>query len=257
MTPPATATWRSASFSCPKLIVSGSNAEQPSPARQNAATEAAGACLGSAAVRAKAAAVKNGRTWYATRLGTHRWITAISTRPTVTKAQKPVSASEAVAGLTPSDVSLSWDQFPFSVSQIPYRKANPPKSQNATGSRAPAGSTGPGWADPGWADPGWADLDWPALCSAGSGLSGSRRLTAMTTASRQATRIGNPTQNPAPLKAATNAGARAVPRPSRALSTRTDLSSASGWKAAANVFSDGTVRPNPAPRQAVAMSSSA
>ena len=51
-------------------------------------------------------------------------------------------------------------------------------------------------------------------------------------------RTGSPTQNPMPLNTATNAGASAVPRPSSALSTRTDLSSASGFSAAVSVFSD-------------------
>ena len=45
--------------------------------------------------------------------------------------------------------------------------------------------------------------------------------------------------------------------PRRALSTRTDRSTAAGWNAAVNVLRVGTVSPNPTPRQAVATSSSA
>ena len=78
----------------------------------------------------------------------------------------------------------------------------------------------------------------------------------MRPASSTAERIGSPIQNPMPLNTATNAGASAVPRPSSALRTRTDLSSAPGCSAAVSVFSDGTVKPKPAPRHAVAASSS-
>ena len=60
-----------------------------------------------------------------------------------------------------------------------------------------------------------------------------------------------------PLNAATNTGAMAVPSPSSAFRTRTDRSTAAGCSAAARVLSDGTDSPNPAPRQAVAPSSSA
>jgi len=63
MTPPATAVWLLASFSCPKLIVRGSSAEQPNPARQNAATDAAGASFGSTAISANDAASRSGSPW--------------------------------------------------------------------------------------------------------------------------------------------------------------------------------------------------
>ena len=43
-----------------------------------------------------------------------------------------------------------------------------------------------------------------------------------------------------------------MPSPSRALSTRIERSAVPRWNAAANVLRAGTVRPNPAPRQAVA-----
>ena len=85
---------------------------------------------------------------------------------------------------------------------------------------------------------------------------GSRRLTPIRPASRQAASTGSPIQNPRPLKTATNTGAMAVPRPSSAFKTRTDLSTAAGCSAAAKVLSDGTESPNPAPRHAVAASSS-
>ena len=45
----------------PRLIVSGSSAEQPSPARQKAATVATGAFLGRTAISTKAPASRNGR----------------------------------------------------------------------------------------------------------------------------------------------------------------------------------------------------
>jgi len=79
----------------------------------------------------------------------------------------------------------------------------------------------------------------------------------MRTARQAAASSGSPIQNPMPVNAATNAGASAVPRPSSALSTSTALSAAAAWNAAASVLSDGTVRPKPAPRHAVAASSSA
>ena len=68
---------------------------------------------------------------------------------------------------------------------------------------------------------------------------------------------GSPIQNPRPLKTATNTGATAVPRPSSAFRTSTDLSTAAGCSAAARVLRAGTESPNPAPRHAVAPSSSA
>jgi hypothetical protein len=67
---------------------------------------------------------------------------------------------------------------------------------------------------------------------------------------------GRPTQKPRPTKIATNTGASAVPSPSSALSESTDRSTASGWNAAVNVLIDGTVSPNPTPRQPVASRSS-
>jgi hypothetical protein len=140
-----------------------------------------------------------------------------------------------VAVLTPSDLRSSCDQLPFIVSQIPYSNANTPNSQNPGGMPLPA----------------------CCRCSGAAGLSGRRRLTAMSAASMTAASSGSPTQNPMPVNAATKAGASAVPRPSSAFKTRTALSLLAGWKAATSVFSDGTVRPKPAPRQPVATSSSA
>jgi hypothetical protein len=52
---------------------------------------------------------------------------------------------------------------------------------------------------------------------------------------------------------ATKTGASTVPRPSSALSTRIERSTAPGLNAAVNVLSAGTVKPNPAPRDAVAI----
>ncbi len=53
-------------------------------------------------------------------VGNHRWIEAKTTRPMVTMAQKVVSASEATVVDAPSSVVMSsWDQLPFTVSQMP------------------------------------------------------------------------------------------------------------------------------------------
>ena len=68
--------------------------------------------------------------------------------------------------------------------------------------------------------------------------------------------MGRPHQKPRPTNTATNTGASAVPSPSSAFSTRTDRSTPSGWNTEAYVLRIGTVRPNPAPRNAVAASSS-
>ena len=58
--------------------------------------------------------------WKVTRGANHRPIDANSTRPTVTIAQKAVSASDAWVRVAPtSDVMSSWAQLPFMVSQIP------------------------------------------------------------------------------------------------------------------------------------------
>ena len=45
-----------------------------------------------------------------------------------------------------------------------------------------------------------------------------------------------------------------MPSPSNAFNTKTARSSSSGWNAAANVLSAGTVSPNPSPRNPVAVS---
>src|SRR6202034_4953647 len=119
------------------LIVSGSSAEQPRPARAKAPTDASGACLGSTAITRNAPASRNGRMWYVARLGSQRWIAANSTRPAVTTAQNAVSATAAVVDATPSEVMSSWDQLPFMVSQNPYRIANAPNSQSPAGIRPP------------------------------------------------------------------------------------------------------------------------
>src|SRR5262245_17842846 len=94
-----------------------------------------------------------------------------------------------------------------------------------------------------------ADGDGPAR-------SGSPELTASRPVSSKADATGRPHQKPSPTKIATSTGASAVPRPSSALSTSTDESTRSGWNAAVNVFSAGTVRPKPTPTNAVATSSS-
>ena len=86
--------------------------------------------------------------------------------------------------------------------------------------------------------------------------SGRRRLSTMSTTSRMADRSGSPHQKPRPSKMATNTGASTVPRPNRAFSTRIERSTAVGLNAAVNVLSAGTQKPKPAPRLAVARSSS-
>ena len=99
----------------------------------------------------------------------------------------------------------------------------------------------------------------PEVAAAGAraaGSSGSRALTATSADSRTMDSTGSPHQNPSPTNIATNSGASAVPRPSNAFRTSTEWSTASGWNTAVKVFSVGTVRPKPAPRNAVATSSS-
>ena len=60
-----------------------------------------------------------------------------STRPTVTIAQKAVSAIDASVAEAPCSVVMSsCDQLPFIVSQMPYSTAKPANSQNAGGTRA-------------------------------------------------------------------------------------------------------------------------
>ena len=65
---------------------------------------------------------------------------------------------------------------------------------------------------------------------------------------------GSPHQMPRPMKMATNSGASTVPSPSNAFRISTAGSIFCGKKAAAKVFSAGTVRPKPMPRLAVASS---
>ena len=63
MTRPASAAEMLTSLSCPKLIVSGSRAEQPNPASAKAGTLSTGARGGSAEIAAKAPASTNGSRW--------------------------------------------------------------------------------------------------------------------------------------------------------------------------------------------------
>ena len=72
----------------------------------------------------------------------------------------------------------------------------------------------------------------------------------------RAERSGRPHQKPSPSKIATNTGASTVPSPSSAFRTRIERLTAVGLNAAVNVLSAGTVKPKPAPRLAVARSSS-
>ena len=155
-------------------------------------------------------------------------------------AQNAVRASEATVADTFSEVRSSCDQLPFMVSQNPYITAKTANSQNAAGSRArrPAGACRPRPGRP------------------GLGPKGSRRLASSRAATATAASTGSPTQKPRPTKIATNTGASAVPSPSSALSPSTERSTAPGWNAAVNVLIDGTVSPNPAPRQPVATRSS-
>src|ERR1700735_4684552 len=171
------------------LIVRGSSAEQPSPARAKAPTDASGECLGSTAITRNAPASRNGRMWYVARLGSQRWIAANSTRPAVTTAQNAVSATAAVVDATPSEVMSSWDQLPFMVSQNPYRIANAPNSQSPAGIRPPVAGDPAADCDP---PPVAGD---PAACRDPApgwarGRSGSRRLTRRRHTSRTAARGG-------------------------------------------------------------------
>ena len=96
-----------------------------------------------------------------------------------------------------------------------------------------------------------------ACLGAGFGLTvpAINSLTAISISNSTDDMIGSPCQNPRPTKMATNTGASAVPRPSRAFSTSTEPSTLSGWNAAVSALMAGTVSPNPAPRHAVAASS--
>src|SRR6516164_8370300 len=112
MMPPATAADMAVSSSSPKLIVSGSRAEQPSPASANTAIPAPAAPRGSTATSTNV------------------------TRPTVTMPQNTASANEACVAEAPTRVvRSSWDQLPFIVSQMPYNTAKAAKNQNRTGTR--------------------------------------------------------------------------------------------------------------------------
>ena len=190
----------------PKLMVSGSRAEQPRPASAKMAMPATASPRGSTATSTKVTTSTNGRTWYVTRSGSHRPIAANRTRPTVTIPQNRASANEACVAEAPTRlVRSSWDQLPFIVSQIPYSTANPAKTQNRPGSPD------------------------PARRAASPARSGSRALNASTAASSTVERIGRPHQKPRPTKMATRTGATAVPSPSSAFSTSTARSTPSGW----------------------------
>ena len=81
-------------------------------------------------------------------------------------------------------------------------------------------------------------------------------LTARSATSTAPARIGRPHQKSRPTNTATSSGASAVPTPRSAFSTSTDESTFVGLNAAVKVLSDGTVKPNPTPRLAVAASNS-
>src|SRR5262245_9983004 len=134
MTHPAAAAEIVTSSSSAKLIVSGSSAEQPSPASPNASTPTAVLPSEREAVSTNATARTNGSSRYVRSAGNCRWIDAKSTRPSVTIAQNVVRVRDATAVEAPSSVVMSiWDQLPFIVSHSPYSTANPAYNQKRDG----------------------------------------------------------------------------------------------------------------------------
>ncbi len=108
------------SSSWAKLMVSGSSAEQPSPASPKASTASAVSPCESDAMSRKATPRTTGSTWKARWVGNQRWMDARATRPTVTIVQNTVRAMAATVVEAPTSVVMSiCDQLPFIVSQMP------------------------------------------------------------------------------------------------------------------------------------------
>ena len=83
----------------PKLIVSGSSAEQPSPASAKVKTPSTGFVFGAHALAIKAAVTTSGKIRQTISSGSHFSMTAKRIRPAVTVLQKIVSASDDRAAL--------------------------------------------------------------------------------------------------------------------------------------------------------------
>ena len=75
--------------------MSGSSAEQPSPARPKLAAPRPGADAGTSAVATKASAITQGSSRKVVRAGSQRSMAANRTRPAVAAAQNSVSARAA------------------------------------------------------------------------------------------------------------------------------------------------------------------
>ena len=111
---------RSARSSWPKLMVSGSSAEQPEPGQPERDDPGAGAPSGSAAMSTNVADQHERQEVVGPRGGSQRSIAAKSTRPTVTIAQNAVRATRRRVVEAPSSLVMSsCDQLPFIVSQMP------------------------------------------------------------------------------------------------------------------------------------------
>src|SRR4029079_509221 len=102
MSPPATEAAIAVSSFWPKLIINGSRAEQPRPARAKLATPSNLSFFGNKAAITNAAATTKGSATQTRRAGNHFSIAAKKRRPTVTAPQKQVKAREATAEFAPS-----------------------------------------------------------------------------------------------------------------------------------------------------------
>ena len=218
-----------------KLMVSGSSAEQPRPARPKARTPATSLPDGRAAMATNAAASTNGSRWYVRWLGNRRWIGGEQHPPE--RHHRP-ERGEGERRHRRRRAEPRWSCRAATSCRSTSRRCRRGRRTRRRARTAAECRRAPGCAAGGAAS---------RSCNGRrpAGQRGARRA-----GSSDST--GSPHQNPRPTKMATNTGASAVPNPRSALSTRTDRSIACGWNAAVNVLSVGTVSPNPTPTKAVA-----
>ena len=222
----------------PKLIVSGSSAEHPIPARPKASTPSPRRRREQRHQPERHRRHERQQPVGVASPGTARSIAANTTRPSVTIAQNTVSASDAIAVEAPTlPVMYSVAQLPLVVSTIPYRSAKPANNQNAR--RQPG----------------------PRRCASDDADAG-----------RRAIRSGRPKPPPGARRSGSPPGAAAPttaraqehrhehrrqrrPQAEQRVEVQNRPSAAAGKNAAARLFSAGTVSPKPIPRRSSPASS--
>ena len=204
------------SCSCPKLMVSGSSAEQPSPASAKATMPSRGCSAGSDRDDHEDDGQQEGKHVVGPVRREPALDQANSTRPTVTmprtRSARAMPGWRTRAGPWSCPAGTSSRSSSRKAVQDGERGEHPERrgilrghGRSRPAARAPASS-------------------------------GRRRLTRDQRQQQDRRHDRQPPPEPRPTKMATNTGARAVPSPRRAFRTRTEPSTRSGWNAAVKVL---------------------